>query len=188
VPPATGTYTGMDLSSPDLADWAVDGFHGSLEIQMMVPTYQSANPAQGGNQGSNISQGIYGQPSAPTCAGTQYFFSTPDGTDPAHPTWGPYRDVDVFTYDICQRNAAGACTTQWPVYWNDKTNVWQTGTSGGPDRVRLVRLMNFRVYRDYDTSSSRIWGRLVSKVMPPDTPPGCSAGPNAYANIVRMGQ
>jgi hypothetical protein len=57
--------------------------------------------------------------------------------------------------------------------------------------VELIRILHFRIYRDYEVANSRIWGRVVSPVFPPSyDPAGCpidSLGPGIYGNIVRLG-
>jgi Flp pilus assembly protein TadG len=171
-------YTGQDESYPDLANWAAGGFNGTLVVGQKVPTYQDAQPAQGGNGGSNVAQGIYGQPSTPPCSGGQFFFSNPDGAQDHNPdfaAWGPYKDVFVFTYDN-------------PEYWKTSNNTWTNARSGGaPDRVQLIRVLNFRIYKNYDSANSRIYGRVVSPVFPPGTST-CGTGPSFSGNVVRMGQ
>ncbi len=178
TPDPRSCYTGNDESYPDLANWAAGGYNGTLAVGNKVPTYQDAQPAQGGNGGANVAQGIYGSPTAPPCTGGQFFFSNPDGPrdpNPAFAAWGPYRDVLVFTYDD-------------PEYWKTSNNTWTTARSGGaPGRVTVKRILNFRIYRDYTSANSRIYGRVVSPVLPPGTPAGCGTGPSFNGNVVHMG-
>ncbi len=173
APDPRACYTGQVMSSPDLANRAGGGYNGTLAVGNKVPTYQDANPGQGGNGGANVAQGIYGSPSAPPCG--PFFFSNPDGPRDPNPdfaAWGPYKDVLVFTYDH-------------PEYWKTNDNTWTTTKSGAPGRVTLKRILNFRIYRDYDGANSRIWGRVVSPVLPPNT--ATCGGPSFNGNIVRAG-
>ncbi len=176
APDPRSCYTGQVESSPDLANWAAGGYNGTLAVGNKVPTYQDAQPAQGGNGGANVAQGIYGSPTAPPCTGGQFFFSNPDGPRDPNPdfaAWGPYKDVLVFTYDD-------------PEYWKTSSNTWTTARSGGaPGRVTVKRILNFRIYRDYTSANSRIYGRVVSPVFPPNT--ATCGGPNFFGNIVRAG-
>lgn len=180
--PRGGCYVGSDRSNPDLAIWAATTFQGSLRVRQggtpgnKMPTYQDAQPGQGGNGGQNVATGIYG-PGPGSCA-TTFFFQNQTAIDPDYPQWGPYREVVVFTYDN-------------PEYWTTNSNSWSTNRSGAPGRVELIRILHFRIYQNYDTANSRIWGRVVSPVFPPSyDPAGCpidTLGPGIYGNIVRLG-
>lgn len=196
IPDSRGScYVGDVTSSPTVANWLATFYRGTIAVGMKIPTFENRNPGgSAGDGGANIASGIYGSPSAPTCAGT-YFFQNQTAIDPDYPQWGPYRDVLVYTYDVtgpCNQNVNNATNNCY--YWTPGQDNWRANGGGGPNRVKLMRILNFRIYRDYTNSNSEIWGRVISPVFPPDTPIGsCSispgtTGPNIYGNIVRMGQ
>ncbi|HSH79423.1 MAG TPA: pilus assembly protein TadG-related protein [Herpetosiphonaceae bacterium] len=179
VPDPRACYVGNDNMDPDIANWAGGAFNGTLKTGMKLPTYKDAPTAGGGSLGANIAKGIYGSPTPSDC-GT-YFFADPDGLadpNPAYAAWGPYKDVVIFTWGN-------------PETWNSGTNTWQScpgSCSGGPNRVQLIHLYNFRIYKNYTTSNSEIWGRIIGKALPPDTTVPTCGGPSIHGNIVRMGQ
>ena len=174
------SYPGYDTNVPDLGIWAACTFQGTLRVRQgatpgnKIPTYVDANPAQTGNGGNNVAQGIYG-PGTYTCPnGTTYFFQGDTQIDPAHPSWGPYRDIVVFTYDN-------------PEYWHKSQNAWTTN-GNSPDRVELMRILPFRIYENYSTAGSRIYGKVVSPAVPPGSnPPTCGFGPDIYGNVASLG-
>jgi hypothetical protein len=146
---------------------------------MKVPLFPK--PGDGGN---NVSSGIYG-PAANSCSGT-YFFSSGTGVDPAHTGWGVYKDVVVFTFDI--PSGVGGH------FYNLNTKQWGDSSQGNNKmgRATLMRILHFRIYSNYDPARSRVYGRVVSPVFPPDyNPVGCPAfgtlGPGIYGNVVRLG-
>lgn len=170
-------YVGNSINPDDLATWTSATYGGTLAVGMKVPLYQ-----QTGDGGSNVSSALYG-PSNNPCSGT-YFFKGVTAVDPDHPEWGHYRDVVVFTYDV--PNGQGGhfykLAGPGPYAWTDSTS----GTRMG--RATLVRILHFRIYDNYDGSASRIWGRVVSPVFPPDFNPAlCGVGPGIYGNVVGLG-
>ena len=174
--PRGGCYTGESINPDNLATWTSTTFPGTLAVDMKIPLYP-----QPGDGGSNVSSAMYG-PDDP-CSGT-HFFKGVTAVDPDHPEWGNYRDVVVFTYDVPLNQGGhfykltGASTPAW----TDNTSGTKTG------RVTLMRLLHFRIYESYDPAASRVWGRVISPVLPPsDNPPLCGAGPGIYGNVVQLG-
>jgi Flp pilus assembly protein TadG len=174
--PRGGCYTGNDDNPNDLAIWAAATYQGTLGVGMKMPLY-----TKGGDGGQNVAGGIYG-PDVP-CTNT-YFFKNVTAIDPDHPTWGPYKDIVAFTYDI--PNGTGPFYDSKALAWTDNAN------KGSLERVQLIRILTFRIYRDYSNVNSRVYGRVVSPVVPPTyVPPSCSlpnGGPNFSNNVVHMGQ
>ena len=180
--PRGGCYTGTSSNPTDLGTWASATFQGTLAVGMKMPLFPKP-----GDGGSNVSGGIYGPPLGPlnACSGT-YFFNGVTAIDPAHPTWGVYRDVVVFTFNI-PTGVGGH-------FYNLNTKQWSDNSQGNNKmgRATLIRILHFRIYSNYDGSASRVWGRVVSPVFPPDyNPSGCPAfgsmGPGIYGNVVRLG-
>lgn len=169
-------YPGTDTNSTDLANWAACTWGGTMQVGNKFPTYVDTKPSQTGNGGNNVAQGIYGS-GVTTCPnGSTYFFQGYTQTDPAHPSWGPYRDVWVATWGNAE-------------YWNKKLGQWSTTTNGtAPDRVQLMSILPFRIYENYSTQNSAVYGRVVSPVYPPGSnPPLAGTGPDIYGNVVSLG-
>lgn len=172
-----GCYVGNSINPDNLATWTSATYGGTLAVGMKVPLYPKP-----GDGGSNVSSAIYGPANDP-CSGT-YFFKGVTAIDPDYPGWGRYRDVIVFTYDIPtgQGGHLYKLAGKGPFSWTDDTS----GTKMG--RATLVRLLHFRIYENYDSSMSRVYGRVVSPVFPPDTNPAlCGTGPGIYGNVVGLG-
>lgn len=170
-------HPGTGIATTDLPEWAACTFEGTLQVGNKVPTYVDAGYT--GDGGQNVATGIYGPGTASCADGTSYFFQGATQIDPAHPSWGPYRNVWVFTYDN-------------PEYWSNNEWVGPNAVSGGqrkqPGRIELIRILPMRIYQDYSTANSRIYGRVVSPVFPPDDhPPLCGVGPGIFGNVVRLG-
>lgn len=182
--PRGGCYVGSDRNVPDLAIWAATTYQGTLRVHdpntgaigNKVPTYQDENPAQSGNGGNNVGQGIYGGGTGSLpCVGSTFFFQGATAKDPDHQAWGYYKDVIVFTYDN-------------PEYWKTSTNTWSTQRSGAPGRVELMRILNFRIYQTPpNVSNSRVYGRFVGKLIPPGSNPPICGGPSINGNVVHLG-
>jgi Flp pilus assembly protein TadG len=176
--PRGSCYTGDSINPDNLATWTSSNFGGTLAVGMKVPLYP-----QSGDGGNNVSSAIYG-PSGDPCSGT-YFFEGVTAVDPAHPGWGRYRDVVVFTYDV----PTGQGGHFYKLTGNASTPVWTDDTAGHRmGRVTLMRMLHFRIYENYDPAASRVYGRVVSPVFPPgDNFPLCGSGPGIYGNVVQLG-
>lgn len=171
-----GCYVGNDLNPQDIATWASTGYMGTLAVGMKMPVF-----TQTGDQGNNIALAIYGKNGVPACSGT-YFFNGVTAVDPDHPLWGVYRDIKVFTYNLRPGDQNFYAS-------NLNTKVW--GDFGGGfnkmGRVTLIRILNFRLYSNYDPSNSEIWGKVVGTLVPPDQNPPLCGGPGIYGNVVHLG-
>jgi hypothetical protein len=88
-----GVCTGSATNPDDVYMWISAGFNGTVGVGMKVPTYMHR-----GDNGQNIADAIWGN--TPNACNGRYFFQGVTAVDPLHPTWGVYRDVTVFTYDV----------------------------------------------------------------------------------------
>lgn len=178
APACLGTSTNPD----DVYMWTSALFGGTLAVGMKVPTYPHL-----GDNGQNIADAIWG--TTPNVCTNTYFFQGITAIDPAHPDWGPYRDVKVFTYDVLNTygNHFYRINGSKNSGWIDSQN--QSATMG---RVTLVRILNVRIFRDAPHTSSGVEALVVSEGLPPGYNPGnCpsfgSMGPGIYGNVVRLG-
>jgi hypothetical protein len=177
-----GVCTGSATNPDDVYMWISAGFDGTVGINMKVPTYMHR-----GDNGQNIADAIWG--TTPNACNGQYFFQGVTAVDPAHPTWGVYRDVTVFTYDVppadqdfykINGNSSSG--------WTNSNN--QSFTLG---RVTLIHALNVRIYSDPPgRNSSEVIGLVVSPADPPNyVPQNCpdfgTLGPGIFGNVVRLG-
>ena len=177
APACLGTSTNPD----DVFMWTSALFGGTLVVGMKVPVYPHL-----GDNGNQIASSIWG-PTPNVCTGTT-FFQGLTATDPAHPTWGVYRDVSIFTYDVPAADKDfykinGHSNTGW---------INANGQSATMGRVTLMRILNVRIYQDAPHSSSGVQALVISPSFPPDyNPASCPAfgglGPGIYGNVVRLG-
>ncbi len=178
APACLGTSTNPD----DIYMWTSALFGGTLAVGMKVPVFPHL-----GDNGNNIADSIWGT-TANVCTNT-YFFQGITAIDPAHPSWGPYRDVAVFTYDL----PTGVGGHFYKINGNSH-QPWKDSNGNGDSmgRVSLIRILNVRIYRDAPHSASGVSALVVSPAYPPGyNPPGCpnfgGMGPGIYGNVVRLG-
>ena len=220
----TMTFTGQ--TDRDVPILIARGFRGTIRADYFdgnkVPTYVDANPAQGANLGQNIAAGFYCGSSGvgpdwcdttinPT--GTYFFAQNQLGMpwyhDPDNPT--------TVCSDMYTRNFGLGCRDAAVPTWGDdikdssnKGVDWAAGLAsggtgwnhsggGGPDRVRLVRILVMRIYCQYtapnlcteppkavvgNAANSDVWGRWVSPFLVA-CPPGatCDRSPSINGNM-----
>jgi hypothetical protein len=178
-----GVCTGSATNPDNVYMWISAGYDGTVGIGMKVPTYMHR-----GDNGQNIADAIWGN--TPNACNGQYFFQGVTAVDPAHPTWGVYRDVTVFTYDV-----PPADLDFYKINGNSSTG-WVNSITGNGftlGRVTLIHALNVRIYSNPpNRSSSEVIGLVVSPADQPNfVPQNCPAfgtlGPGIFGNVVRLG-
>jgi hypothetical protein len=174
------------------------------------------NPSSGGTLGQNIALGFYCDNSVTTtsCSGngpanTYYFAKNQPG----------YQNHCVDDDSLLQKLAAQGTNVdkvgcrdatvilwelpQWAQNINQGGSGWQNNGGGGPDRIRVARLLNFRIYCERPDSNlnsactlppksvvgsaanSTVWGRFVSPAVTGSCPT-CSGGPSLNGNSATL--
>ncbi|MHB1133487.1 MAG: pilus assembly protein TadG-related protein [Chloroflexota bacterium] len=213
VPDTGMTFTGQ--TDHDVPMLIARGFQGEIRANYVngnkVPTYGAAHPAQGSNLGQNVAVGFYCGSSGvgstwcdPTLnpAGTYYFAQNQPGMQPI---CGDYygtqlglgcRDAVVPTWGDENVSNRGV---DWATDLNSGGTGWSHSGGGGPDRVRLVRLLTMRLYCQYagtglcteppkvvvgSAANSDVWGRFLSPFLVA-CPPGatCTGSPSINGNM-----
>lgn len=210
-----GTYQSQltGQTDHDIPFLIANGFGGWIRADYTdgnkMPTYVDANPAQGANLGQNIAVGFYCGSSgvSPTdCtvnpAGTYFFAQNQQGFQPICdddygedfglgcrdaliPAWG---DDNEFPFSK---------GLDWAQNLNLGGNGWVHSGGGGPNRVRIVRLLNMRLYCAYSgpglcteppkavvgsAANSDVWGRFASQ-WEEGPCPECTGQPTIYGNV-----
>ena len=185
----------------DLAYWIAAGFGGAVRASVAdgnrMPTYQELPQAGGGNLGQNVAQGFY-------CGAGVTATSCPTSVNPAGTYF--FAKNQPGYHDVCpdpwgQRTGAGCRDTTvatWiqPEWMNQAGTAWLSSAQGGPARVRLARLLTFRLYCDHNAaglctqppssvvgsaSNSSVWGRTVSSLITGSCAT-CTTGPSLNGN------
>lgn len=181
-------HPGAVQSDPDLAYWSTYFFNGTVRVGNQIPVYVDALPSQTGDIGNNIAQGVYGRPMPDW---DDCFFCDPNklATDsysgPPY-NWGPYRVVVIALWNNAEwwKEIKDPDTGEKVWKW---VNVDHKEANGPPDRLQITKFHFFKVYRDYETSRSRVYGQWKSGVVPPMGPPDDPPPPpNSWFNSVRL--
>jgi hypothetical protein len=208
VPDAARSGTGE--ADKDIPFWIARGFGGTLRADtcptcadgVRLPSYENNQPASSPG-GQNIALGFYcdGSVTTNTCPGNSpantYFFAK---NQPGFQNVCP---------DLYQSTGAG-CRDSAVVLWTDKQQANGAGTgweaaTGAPDRLRIARILNFRIYCDHATpadtttpcssppksvvgsaANSTVWGRFVSPVGTIKDCTTCTIGPSINGNSATL--
>ena len=203
---------GDDNPVTDLPFWITHGFGGTIAPDSCtgcadgakLPTYINTNPALGGNLGSTVASSFYCSSigtTATTCnpsinwTGT-YFFAKdrPGYQDVCQDRYGSSgvgcRDVGVLMW--AQPEVANSVSTGG--------TAWSTRNGIAPDRLRVARILNFRIYCDHDgggnctkppssvvgtASNASVWGRFVSPAVSGPCPT-CTGAPSLNGNTATL--
>lgn len=226
-----GALTGQ--TDHDVPVLIARGFQGEIRADYpdgnMVPTYVDANPGQGSNLGQNVAAGFYCGSSgvyARSCDTTinptgTYFFARnqPGMTFPCDDEYGKAnpdvghrigcRDAAVPTWGDDNLDPANK-GVDWaiPAGLSNGGSNWNNNGGGGPDRVRLVRILTMRIYCEESgndpmtgepmcsnppnpivgtSANSAVWGRFISPFYG-SCPPGanCNGSPSVNGNVATL--
>jgi hypothetical protein len=206
-------YLGINDPTKDIPYWVANGFGGSIKPDscptctdgVRLPTYEDVNPGAGSNLGQNIALSFYcdNTATANTCPGnapanTYYFAKNQPGFQ--------NECADVFAaYGV-------GCRDSGVILWTDPqraTGLSSGGTGwisgGAPDRIRVARILNFRIYCDHATTAdhsttcssppksivgnaanSTVWGRFVSPAVIGGPCLTCTSGPSINGNTASL--
>jgi hypothetical protein len=204
------TRTGDDDPARDVPFWVARGFGGTVKAGARMPTYVNVNPASGANLGQNVALGFYCDNTVPVsgigCPGNSpagtYFF------DKAHADFKNICPDKFQSFGVGCRDAGVILwdQPQWATGLNNGGSGWASSGAGGPDRIRVAQILNFRMYCDHATASnpntpcnsppksvpgigsatnSTVWGRFVSPFVGGPCPT-CNTGPSVNGNTASL--
>jgi hypothetical protein len=200
--------------------WTCTG-NGGQGDGVKVPVYGDCNPSCGGVQGQNIATAFYcgnggGGATLYVCPAN----SVTDDHNNAANTYFFAKDQVGFQ-NVCTNDALYStfigdarfvgcrdvgivlwASPEWVVDLNSGGTGWTTSGGGGPQRVRVARILNFRIYCDHsvptnpatlcdqppksivgNAANSTVWGRFVPLVGPGG---GTPLPPSLLGNYVNL--
>jgi hypothetical protein len=181
--------------------WIAKGFGGMVAPGNVLPTYCAITTCS--TTGQNVALAFYcdNTAMANTCPANSpantYFFSKDKlgannvcQDDPFGAQYGVgCRDVAVPIWDMPDRLKGG---------------IWDNTGSFAPDRVRISRVLNFRIYCDHQvpndpstlctnapkfvgsSSNSRVYGMFVSPLISGPCTSNCAPGPTINGNYASL--
>ncbi len=191
-----------DDPKSDLPYWIAVGFGGSIHASFTdgnkVPTYIDVRGgASGGNQGQNIAAGFYcgasgvtptSCPTGINASGTYFFATNQDGFEATCPD----EFGETYGYGCRDVTVPAWANPEWVTGLASGGTGWNTtGGGGGPNRVRIVRLLNMRVYCKWEGSTctksptntnSDVWGLFLSP-FEENQCTDCTSGPSINGNV-----